>query len=1018
MKTIAPLFLYFLTLINCQNSTAQQTLGLFTNSSQALEGYTLFSPHDSKTTFLVDNCGELIHSWESEYEPGLSDYLLENGVLLRAGRNPGPGGGSGVVEMIDWDGTVLWSHSVIETHGRQHHDIELLPNGNILLIVWDNKTQEEVDQTGSSTINNNLNSEQIVEIQPDLINGGATVVWEWKAWDHLIQDVDIDKDNYGVVSEHPEKIDINFLNHNNPDWLHFNGIDYNEELDQIIISVRNFSEFWIIDHSTTSGQAQSSTGGAYGMGGDLLYRWGNPKAYNQGNENDRKLFKQHNAHWIPEGLPDAGKILLFNNQAGTPESLNYSTVNTLSLPTNSNGSYDYTSGSYLPNDFDWSWQAPNPTDFYSNILSGVQRLENGNTLICEGTSGRFFEINSSGTIVWEYINPVDDLGTNEQGQTLENNHVFRCTRIPLNSETLSNQSLEPQGYIESGSTFTCDLSITGCTDPLATNYLSNATNNDGSCVYSQYQVLLLNEGWSMFSTYLLPDNLNFESIVEPIENEIVIVKDNIGSAYLPDWGFNGIGELIMGQGYQIKMNTNQNLLIEGELIIPSEYPINLLQGWNLIGYLKTEAEELTLALNEVLDEIIIVKNEVGMAYLPEWDFNGIGELEPGKGYQVKMNSPQSFTYDSELVLCEPELIFSNDSTNAYCFETNNNVRRCFTNNIPPHNFGPFGGANTLFTSQEFEYTMCQFPTLGGESTSLSFQGNQPGCSGGYIFGVSSEGVNYSPYARLFWVNPQTQEENEDFEVEADFALNMDLNGAHINSAQRYHYHNIPEEHFSNNLNINEYNHSPIVGYAADGFPIYYKYLYSTPLDNTSAIVEYSSSYNLKAGERSGDGITAPNGEYDGNYVQDYEYIEATSELDECGGRFAVTPEYPNGTYYYVLTDNWPYIPRCLFGSLVDNSFQIGPNCPPSNAEEACAQEELFTYDVEVSKSDKNRRLILKMASKTQERVTKIIVFGENGELLYQSNSFENDIRITKKRSKYVLLQIEWDNEQYTKRIKL
>jgi hypothetical protein len=993
-------------------------LGLFTNSPQALEGYTLFSPHDSKTTYLIDNCGELIHSWESEYLPGLSDYLLENGVLLRAGRNPGPGGGSGVLEMINWDGTILWSHSVSETHGRQHHDIELLPNGNILLIVWDNRSQEDVIQTGSSTINNYLYSEQIVEIHPDLINGGASVIWEWKAWDHLIQEDNSQKDNFGIIAEHPEKIDINFLNHNNPDWLHFNGIDYNEELDQIIISVRNFSEFWIIDHSTTSAEASSNVGGNAGLGGDLMYRWGNPQAYNQGNENDRKLFKQHNPHWIPEGLPDAGKILLFNNQAGTPENLNYSTVNSLILPSNSSGSYIYDGETYLPSDFDWTWQASNPTDFYSNILSGVQRLENGNTLICEGTSGRFIEINNNGTIVWEYINPVDDLGTNAQGETLESNHVFRCTRIPLNSAAFANQTLESQGYIETGSTFTCDLSITGCTDPLATNYLSNANNNDGSCIYSDFQMLLLNEGWSMFSTYLLPENLNFESIVEAIESEIIIVKNNVGSAYLPDWEFNGIGELIMGQGYQIKMNIAQNLLIEGESIVPSQYPINLLQGWNLIGYLKTEPEELTLALNDVLDEIIIVKNELGMAYLPEWNFNAIGELEPGKGYQVKINSSQSFTYASEFIFCEPELIFSNDSTNAFCYETNNNVRRCFTNNIPPHSYGPFGGANTIFASQEFEYAMCQFPVLGDNTTSLSFQGSQQGCSGGYIFGVSNEGVNYSPYARLFWVNPLTQEENENYEVEADFALNMDLNGAHINSAQRYHYHNIPAEHFSNNPNINENSHSPIVGYAADGFPMYYKYLYSNSLDNTSTIVEFSSSYGLKNGNRLGDGITAPDGIYDGNYLQDYEYIESNSELDDCGGRFAVTPEYPEGTYYYVLTDNWPYIPRCLNGSQVDNSFQIGPNCTPSNAEESCSQEDFFGIDVELQNSRNESIIYINLNTTLKDEVRNVAIFTKKGQLLYEANSFEKEIQIKNNHYKYVFIQMEWNNEQFTKRITL
>ena len=225
------------------NTYSQQTLGLFTNTPESFNGYTLFGPQDSKETYLIDNCGEKVHSWTSQYNPGLSSYLLDNGILLRTGRIPGMGGGSGIIEMIDWSGNVIWSHSVTSTHGRQHHDIELLPNGNILLIVWDNRTQAEVTQAGSSTSNTFINSEQIVEIQPDFVNGGANVVWEWKAWDHLIQDADVTKDNYGLIANHPERVNINFLNHNSTDWLHFNGVDYNDEFDQIIISVHNLVNF-------------------------------------------------------------------------------------------------------------------------------------------------------------------------------------------------------------------------------------------------------------------------------------------------------------------------------------------------------------------------------------------------------------------------------------------------------------------------------------------------------------------------------------------------------------------------------------------------------------------------------------------------------------------------------------------------------------------------------------------------------------------------------------------------------
>ena len=114
------------------------------------------------------------------------------------------------------------------------------------------------------------------------------VVGEWSVWDHLVQDYDPAKANFGVVAEHPE-------------------------LEQILISARNFSEIWIIDHSTTTEEAAGHSGGNGGKGGDLLYRWGNPQAYRAGTFADQQLFWQHNPHWIPEGLPGAGNILIFNN---------------------------------------------------------------------------------------------------------------------------------------------------------------------------------------------------------------------------------------------------------------------------------------------------------------------------------------------------------------------------------------------------------------------------------------------------------------------------------------------------------------------------------------------------------------------------------------------------------------------------------------------------------------------------------------------------------------------------------
>lgn len=449
--------LFFLTILGTIKIHAQQTVGLFLNSSSAFDGYTLFAPINSNETYLIDNCGEKVHNWSSNYLPGLSCYLLEDGTLLRTGRIQMAGEGSGIVEMIDWDGNVIWDYSSFSTHGKQHHDIALLPNGNILLIVNDERSKSEVEAVGSSTTNESILSEQIIEIQPNINTGETTVVWEWKAWDHLIQDVDFTKPNFGNIDQHPERIDINFLNHNNPDWLHFNGVDYHEEFDQIILSTRRFNEFWIIDHSTTTEEASGNSGGKYGKGGDLLYRWGNPRSYDQGTVNDRKLFLQHNAHWIPEPLDDAGKIILFNNQAGTPQGEDYSTVNIVNLPVDADGFYSYDGGSFEPQDFDWTYQAANPSDFYSDFISGVQRLENGNTLICEGAGGRFFEINKTHEIVWEYINPINNSGAIIQNTVPEENNVFRCTRYATDYLGFEGRTLTPQGYLEIGSTFECDI---------------------------------------------------------------------------------------------------------------------------------------------------------------------------------------------------------------------------------------------------------------------------------------------------------------------------------------------------------------------------------------------------------------------------------------------------------------------------------------------------------------------------------------------------------------------------------
>jgi hypothetical protein len=418
-------------------------LGLLVNDRRAMHGYTLISPFDSSKTFLLDMQGRVVRFWEAGCTPALSAILLDNGHLMRPGSigpdaevfGPGPGVG-GRIQEFTWDGEPVWDFKFYNAKQLPHHDMTMMPNGNVLLIVWDRKTAEEAIAAGrrpEMTGNRHLLPDSLVEIKPTGKTTGE-VVWEWHLWDHLVQDFDKSKANFGSVAEHPELVNINYGEDDlpsaiaakagkdkpkadakpaasrppriDPDYTHFNGVAYNPDLGQIVVSVWTFSEFWIIDHTTTTAQATGHTGGRQGRGGDLLYRWGNPRAYRAGTKADRRSFSQHNAHWIPRGLPGAGHLLLFNN-GGDRAGESYSSVDELVLPVDSQGRYTRRPGAvYGPDQPVWSYIAPKKADFFSSYISGAQRLPNGNTLICSGANGTIFEVTPEKAIVWKYVNPV------------------------------------------------------------------------------------------------------------------------------------------------------------------------------------------------------------------------------------------------------------------------------------------------------------------------------------------------------------------------------------------------------------------------------------------------------------------------------------------------------------------------------------------------------------------------------------------------------------------------------------
>ena len=388
----------------------------------------LFTPIRSTSTYLMNAAGETLYTWESNYTPGQSVYLLENGNLLRTGSVKSSvfsaGGVGGIVEEIAPDSTVVWSYQYANDQVQQHHDIEELPNGNILMVAWEYKSQTEAINAGRSPDlikEGAIWADHIIEVDPST----NSIVWEWHIWDHLIQDYDSTKENYGVIADSPELIDLNFANRRaSADWNHTNSIDYNAELDQILVSVHGFSEIWIIDHST-------STQEAAGSAGDLLYRWGNPQAYDAGTAADQQLYSQHDAQWIPAGHPGAGNILVFNN--GDKRERAYSSVDEIVTPLNANGSYTLTGSTYAPEAATWTYVADTPSDFYADHISGAQRLPNGNTLICSGTDGLFFEVTPAGEILWQY-----DYGS----------EVFRITRYEADYAGLPDSASYIQTPIE------------------------------------------------------------------------------------------------------------------------------------------------------------------------------------------------------------------------------------------------------------------------------------------------------------------------------------------------------------------------------------------------------------------------------------------------------------------------------------------------------------------------------------------------------------------------------------------
>ncbi len=362
--------------------------------------WTVLTRLDNNTTTAIDANGTTVRTWTGTGNGASIGYLLSDGSLVRPaiyaqGSFTGAGRG-GRVQIFSPSGALASDLIIASAAFQQHHDICPLPNGNILCIVWELRSQTEATAAGRSAIAGNMYSERIIEVHP---TGMSTyeIVWSWSLWDHLVQDVNPALANYGVVSQAPQLMDINFGAIVNSDWIHLNAIDYNPARDEIVVSSRSLNELWVLDHSTTTAEAASHSGGARGKGGDLLYRWGNSQVSRRGTANDQYFRVVHSATWIDEGMPGAGNILAFNNGDRTGSTNDWSQLVEIVPPRDKTGGYTVPAtaafGPVSP-----VWTVGQQGGFYGGPTQcGAFRQSDGSTLVTLTNSGTMFEVSASGS---------------------------------------------------------------------------------------------------------------------------------------------------------------------------------------------------------------------------------------------------------------------------------------------------------------------------------------------------------------------------------------------------------------------------------------------------------------------------------------------------------------------------------------------------------------------------------------------------------------------------------------------
>ncbi|MCO6161549.1 aryl-sulfate sulfotransferase [Flavobacterium sp. NRK F7] len=353
------------------------------------DSYVFAIENGGKNCYLLNKQGYKVKEWLFDLRFGNDIEILPNGELIAMYKqNVSPitiGGAGGIIRILNSDGSTKWDYQCADDEKVAHHDVELLPNGNVLFLVWEKLTPSQALNYGVE-VANDIFPEALFEVNPQT----NQLVWEWHSYNHIVQDTNNTLVNYGQINQYPNRINFSYNERTDGDIMHANGIDYDEEKDVIYMSVNFYSEVWVIDHSTTTMEAASNSGGNYNKGGDLLYRFGNPSAYNHP-FGERFLFNNHFPNLIEKEVPGKGNMLIYCNGSN----VNQSTVYELALPQN------FELSTTASNEPQMVWNFTDPDLFYDKI-SGAVRLKNGNTLITEGDYG-YWEVTPDKEVVWKYF---------------------------------------------------------------------------------------------------------------------------------------------------------------------------------------------------------------------------------------------------------------------------------------------------------------------------------------------------------------------------------------------------------------------------------------------------------------------------------------------------------------------------------------------------------------------------------------------------------------------------------------